>query len=198
MDIVAITRTLRVEDVEAAYRHGLFPMGSDHRGVFTWHQPDPRGVIPLDGFHCSRSLARTIRRGHLSVTFDRAFQGVMQGCGEGRPVWITREVREVYRELHRRGQAHSVEVWHEGRLAGGLYGVHLGGGFFAESKFHRVTDASKVALKALVDRLNQGGFLLLDVQYVTPHLQTLGAVWISGREYQRRLRAALQKECVFA
>jgi len=195
MDIVAVTRQLTVEDTEAAYRAGIFPMFYPEENVFTWHCPDPRAILPLDSFHASRSLRRTIRKSGFAVSFDRDFRGVMEGCAEGRPVWIGPRFYDVYGELHRQGKAHSVEVIQDGKLVGGTYGVHLGGAFFAESKFHRVTDASKVALAALVARLRECGFELLDVQYLTPHLASLGAREVPRAEYLRLLRHALGVEC---
>ena len=196
MDIVAVTRRLTVEDVEAAYPQGIFPM-SAAGGLFTWHRPSRRAILPLDGFHVSRSFARTLRQRQFEVTFNRDFLGVMRGCAERDSTWITRDFYEVYGELHRRGRAHSVEVWVEGQLAGGTYGVHFGGAFFAESKFHRRTDMSKVALHALVERLRERRFALLEVQYLTDHLATLGVIEIAGREYRRRLAEALTIECPF-
>lgn len=194
-DIVGITREITPELAEAAYRQGLFPMAVPEFKVITWHRPDPRAVIPLDAFHVSRSLRRTLNSGKFEVTCDRDFLGVMRGCAQGRPVWIGKAFFEIYGELHRRGRAHSVEVWLEKRLAGGLYGVHLGGAFFAESKFHRVSDASKVALAALAGRLRALGFALLEVQYLTPHLKQFGAIEISHKEYLRRLHNALKRSC---
>jgi leucyl/phenylalanyl-tRNA--protein transferase len=196
-DIVGITRHLTLERVLEAYRAGIFPMAVPEARVVTWHHPDPRAVVPLDAFHIPRRLARTLRQGHFEVSFDRAFAEVMRGCAEGRPVWIGPEFHRVYGELHRRGNAHSVEVWLEGRLVGGLYGVHIGGAFFAESKFHRVTDASKVALASLLRRLRERGFLLLEVQYLTDHLEQFGTIEIPDREYRRRLTRALAVSCTF-
>jgi leucyl/phenylalanyl-tRNA--protein transferase len=190
-DIVGITRHLSLERVVDAYAAGVFPMAVPEARVVTWHRPDPRAVIPLDAFHVPRRLARTLRQGRFEVTFDKAFADVMRGCAAGRPVWIGPEFHRVYGELHRRGQAHSVEVWLAGELVGGLYGVHLGGAFCAESKFHRATDASKVAVASLIHRLNERGFLLLEVQYLTEHLAQFGTVEIPDEEYQRRLREAL-------
>jgi leucyl/phenylalanyl-tRNA--protein transferase len=194
-DIVGITRHLSLERVVDAYRHGVFPMAVPEARVVTWHHPDPRAVIPLDAYHVPRRLARTLRSGRFEVSFDRAFPDVMRGCAEGRPVWIGPEFHRVYGELHRRGLAHSVEVWQDGALVGGLYGVHLGGGFFAESKFHRVTDASKVALASLLQRLDERGFRLLEVQYLTEHLEQFGTIEVPDSEYQRLLRRALAVEC---
>ncbi|MEZ5317200.1 MAG: leucyl/phenylalanyl-tRNA--protein transferase [Vicinamibacterales bacterium] len=180
-----------------AYREGLFPMAVED-GEIGWFSPDPRGILPLDAFHVSRRLARVIRQGAFTVTTDRDFVGVMRACAD-RPdeegTWINHEIVESYAALHRLGLAHSVEVWREGALAGGLYGVHLGGAFFGESMFHTVTDASKVALAALVDRLRRRGFRLLDIQWVTPHLATFGAIEIPRRDYLQQLEAALARDC---
>ncbi|HTY78443.1 MAG TPA: leucyl/phenylalanyl-tRNA--protein transferase [Candidatus Bathyarchaeia archaeon] len=184
---------LTPEGVEWAYRHGIFPMADERSGEVLWFRPDPRAIIPLDGFHVSRSLARTLKGGRFEIRLDTDFEGVMRGCAD-RPEgsWIDERFVEVYGALHRAGKAHSVEAWREGRLAGGTYGVAVGGAFMAESMFHRETDASKVALAALVERLGERGFTLLDVQYLTPHLASLGAVEISRREYEARLVRALQ------
>jgi leucyl/phenylalanyl-tRNA---protein transferase len=184
---------LTAAGVEAAYRHGVFPMADEISGEVLWFRPDPRAIIPLDGFHISRSLKRRLRLGGFEITVDTDFEGVMRACGD-RPegTWISEGFIEVYGALHREGKAHSVEAWREGQLVGGCYGVALGAAFMAESMFHRETDASKVALAALVSRLRDRGFVLLDVQYVTAHLASLGAVEISRREYERRLAAALK------
>src|SRR5438034_3844038 len=184
--------TLTPEGIELAYRHGIFPMADERSGEVLWFRPDPRAVIPLDGFHVSRSLARTLRRGRFEVRVDTAFATVMRGCAD-RPEgsWISERFVEVYGALHRAGKAHSVEAWRDRRLVGGVYGLALGGAFMAESMFHRETDASKVALATLVGRLGERGFTVLDVQYMTPHLESLGAVEITRREYERRLERAL-------
>ena len=149
-------------------------------------------MLPLDSFHISRSLGRTLRRGGFTVTFDQDFRGVMEACALRKPTWISDEFLTIYGELHREGKAHSVEVWVDGALAGGVYGVCLAGAFFAESKFHRVTDMSKVALAHLVGRLRERGFALLEVQYLTEHLAQFGVVEISNKEYMAALRAALE------
>lgn len=198
MEIQRVTRHLDPAMVEEAYREGIFPMADTDRGVVTWHRPRRRAVIPLDAFHTSRSLGRTIRRGGFTVTFNRDFTGVMAACAERKPTWISEEFIEVYGQLHRAGKAHSLEVWVDGVLAGGVYGVCLGGAFFAESKFHRVTGMSKVALAHLVARLRERGFLLLEVQYLTEHLAQFGAVQISNKEYSARLNEALEVERGFA
>jgi leucyl/phenylalanyl-tRNA--protein transferase len=192
MEIQRITRHLDLVTLEEAYRNGIFPMADTRRGVITWHRPRRRAILPLDAFHVSRSLARRIRRGGFKVTFDRDIAGVMCACAARKPSWISDEFIADYTALHREGKAHSVEVWINGELAGGLYGVSLGGAFFAESKFHRATDMSKVALTHLVWRLRERGFALLEVQYLTEHLAQFGAVEIPHREYMARLRAALE------
>jgi leucyl/phenylalanyl-tRNA--protein transferase len=181
-----------------AYREGVFPMALED-GEIGWFSPDPRGILPLDAFHVSDRLARVIRQGRFEVAVDGAFEGVMRACAErpGEGTWISQEILDSYVALYRLGLAHSVEVRLEGALVGGLYGVHLGGAFFGESMFHRVTDASKVALAALVDRLRRAGFLLLDIQWVTPHLAQFGAIEIPRREYLARLKAAVERDCVF-
>jgi len=190
--------TLTPEGIELAYRHGIFPMADERSGEVLWFRPDPRAVIPLDGFHVSRSLARTLRRARFEVRVDTAFETVMRGCAD-RPEgsWISERFVEVYGALHRAGKAHSVEAWRDRRLVGGVYGLALGGAFMAESMFHRETDASKVALAALVGRLSERGFTVLDVQYMTPHLESLGAVEITRREYERRLERALALDRTF-
>jgi leucyl/phenylalanyl-tRNA--protein transferase len=198
MEIQRVTRHLNVAMVEEAYREGIFPMADIELGIITWHRPRRRALLPLDGFHLSRSLARTLRRGKFEVTFDRDFGGVMNACAEREPTWISQEFKNVYGELHAQGKAHSVEVWVNGALAGGVYGVHLGGAFFAESKFHRVTDMSKVALAHLVARLRERGFALLEVQYLTEHLAQFGVVEVSHQEYMRRLALALELDCRFS
>ena len=178
----------------AAYRRGLFPMHLDRRAqVLGWWSPDPRGVLPLDGLRVSRSLRRSIKR--FEIRIDTAFVDVIRSCAAPRPTgghWIHPAIVEAYTELHRLGWAHSVEAWDvaDGTLAGALYGVAIGGLFAGESMFHRATDASKVALVGLVERMRPGG--LLDVQWLTPHLTSLGAVAVTAEDYQRRLRAALR------
>ena len=182
-----------------AYSKGLFPMALED-GHIGWFSPDPRGVLPLDTFRIPARLARVVRQDRFEIAIDRDFAGVMRACAE-RPdegTWISAEILDAYERLHALGIAHSVETWQDDRLVGGLYGVHLGGAFFGESMFHRVPNASKVALVVLVDRLRERGFTLLDIQWVTPHLVQFGAVEIARTEYLRRLQEALAKTSTFA
>jgi leucyl/phenylalanyl-tRNA---protein transferase len=185
-----------------AYSFGLFPMAetADDPDLF-WVDPERRGVIPLDSFHVPHRLGRTVRHGTYKVTVDSAFDAVIAGCAESTPkrraTWINSEILRLYRELHQRGHAHSVECWQGDELVGGLYGVALGGAYFGESMFSRARDASKVALVHLVARLKLGGFTLLDTQFVTPHLARFGAVEISRTVYRRQLAAALKISAVF-
>jgi len=180
----------------SAYSSGWFPMAVDD-GEVRWYSPDPRGVIPLDSFHTPSRLARVMRGGKFRVEIDRRFEDVIRACAETERkeedagTWISDEILVSYVELHRRGVAHSVETWQDDRLVGGLYGVALGGAFFGESMFHHVTDASKVALGALVERLRTRGFRLLDVQWVTPHLERFGAIEIPRADYLQQLEQAL-------
>lgn len=183
---------LTPELVIRAYCSGVFPMADHRNGPIHWYAPDPRAIIPLDAFHVSRSLRRTIARGVFEVTVNADFPAVMRGCADRTETWISEEIIRAYTELHRLGLAHSVETWRRGRLAGGVYGVALGGAFFGESMFSRETDASKVALVAVLERLRERGFTLMDVQYQTPHLARFGTVAIPRREYERRLTAALR------
>jgi leucyl/phenylalanyl-tRNA---protein transferase len=177
-----------------AYSQGIFPM-ADEDGTIYWYDPDPRAILPLATFHIPRSLARTIHRGNFEVRVDTAFREVMGACAEPTPgrevTWINSEIIGAYCELHALGFAHSVETWIEGKLAGGLYGVSLGGFFAGESMFSRVTDCSKIALVYLVERLRRGGFCLLDTQFMTDHLRRFGAIEIPRVEYQACLAHAL-------
>jgi len=190
------------EQLVSAYANGWFPMAVEG-GEIRWFSPDPRGIIPLDTFRISNRLARTWRSGRFEIAIDRAFAEVMTACATivrdpaDPGTWITQDIVDSYVALHRLGLAHSVEAWRGGQLAGGLYVVALGGVFFGESMFHRETDASKIALIALVERLNQRGFRLLDTQWSTPHLEQFGAVEIPRREYLRRLARALRVTCTF-
>lgn len=180
-----------------AYGIGVFPMGEEGTDEIAWFRPDPRAVLPLDRLHVPRRLARTLRSGRFRTTRDQAFPEVMRGCAEGRPVWITERLVEAYTRLHELGHAHSLEVWQDERLAGGIYGVQLGAAFMGESMFHRVRDASKVALVRLVERLREQGFEFLEVQYLTGHLARLGAVDIPLAEYLAWLHRAARRDVRF-
>lgn len=182
-----------------AYAQGVFPWPAE--GVdLLWWSPDPRAVLPPGGVHVSRSLARTLRRGRFRVTIDAAFDDVVAGCadrGPGDETWITPAIRDAYARLHRLGWAHSVEVWADGALGGGLYGVSIGGLFAAESMFHRVTDASKVAVVALAQQARATGVELIDVQMPTPHLASLGARTITRADYLAALARAVARPANF-
>ncbi|GGD88465.1 leucyl/phenylalanyl-tRNA--protein transferase [Aureimonas endophytica] len=173
---------------------------ADDPSIF-WIDPSERGILPLDGFHLPKSLAKVIRQDRFELRFDSAFAAVIDGCAEPAPgrqqTWINADIRGMYLALHAAGHAHSVETWRDGRLVGGLYGVSLGGAFFGESMFSRETDASKVALVFLVDRLRRGGYRLLDTQFITTHLQRFGAVEISRAAYQALLQDAVAAEASF-
>lgn len=181
-----------------AYCSGIFPW-FDEDSPILWWSPDPRAIFELDGLHVSRRLTRTVRSQRFTATVDRAFAEVVQGCayraGEG--VWITPDMIDAYVRLHEMGHAHSMEVWHEGELAGGIYGVTVGGLFAGESMFTRVRDASKVALVHLMERLRQRGFQLFDVQFLNEHTTRLGAIEIPRREYLARLRSAIAGDVSF-
>ena len=180
-----------------AYRHGLFPMAETRRGNrLYWLDPERRGVLPLDRFHLSRRLARTVAAGVFQVTADTDFPAIIAGCASAAPgredTWINPQIETLFCQLHRMGVAHSVESRRDGQLVGGLYGVAIGAVFFGESMFSRATDASKVALVHLVARLRLGGFRLLDTQFVTAHLAQFGAVELPREDYKARLAAAIE------
>jgi len=185
-----------------AYSIGIFPMAESRDDpAIQWVSPAMRGVLPLDRFHVPRRLRRTLRRQPFEVVFDGAFGQTIAACAAPRPghpeTWINVEIRRVFEELHEQGLAHSVECWHQGRLAGGLYGLALGAAFFGESMFSTVTDASKVALVHLAARLRYGGFVLLDVQFLTEHLTQFGGVEIPSAAYQRALKRAIARPATF-
>lgn len=173
------------------YGVGIFPMSEarDDPEIF-WVDPRKRGIMPLNGFHTSRSLRRAMIRSAWTVTIDRDFEGVVDGCADREDTWINAEIRSLYSALFTRGHAHSLEVWEGDELVGGVYGVVLGAAFFGESMFSRRTNASKIALACLVDRLNQGGFLLFDTQFITDHLASLGGIEISRAQYHAHLAHA--------
>ena len=183
--------------LRAAYADGWFPMGERGTRLIEWFSPDPRGILPLTAFHVPARLGRTLRAGRFEIRIDTAFTEVMARCAERDDTWISDVITETYTALHLAGEAHSVECWRDGRLVGGLYGVSLGAAFFGESMFHVETDASKVALAALVDRLRMRGYVLLDLQWVTPHLVQFGATDIRRGQYLQLLRTALSRGCTF-
>src|SRR5256886_331108 len=186
-----------------AYACGIFPMAeSAEDPALYWIEPEQRGIIPLDRFHVPARLARTVRSDRFTITVNRDFEAVMAGCADpqpGRPrTWINTRIRVLYRKLYERRHCHSLEAYEGNKLVGGLYGVTLGRAFFGESMFHRVRDASKVALVHLVARLRAGGFRLLDTQFVTSHLQTFGAIEVPQRQYHKLLEASLVGEADFS
>ena len=175
----------------AAYRGGMFPMAMDNRGEIGWFSPDPRGVIPLDEFHIPHGLKRVLKKDPFEIRIDTAFSEVMAGCADRKTTWISKEIMTSYEKLFELGYAHSVECWQGDKLCGGLYGIAIGGAFFGESMFSRETDASKVALVALVDRLKERRFQLLDTQWTTEHLSRFGCREVPRYEYIRQLNLAL-------
>ncbi|WP_417523760.1 leucyl/phenylalanyl-tRNA--protein transferase [Marinovum sp.] len=181
-----------------AYAAGIFPMAErrDDPEVF-WVDPRRRGILPLDGFHLSRSLARRMRRTPHEMRVNSAFAEVMLACADRDETWINPPIFDVFQVLHGHGYAHSLEIWEDGALVGGVYGLAIGGLFCGESMFSRRTDASKMALAYLVDRLRQGGFTLFDTQFLTDHLASLGAIEVPRAEYHRRLREATAREATF-
>lgn len=195
-------RGFGAEDLIECYARGVFPMaeGRDDPRIYLL-DPDERGVIPLDGLHIPRSLKKTVRQDVYDVRYDTAFEAMVEGCAapaRGREeTWINDGILSLYRELHQLGFAHSVECWRDGELVGGLYGVALGGAFFGESMFSRRTDASKVALVHLVAQLKAGGYILLDTQFTTEHLERLGAITVPRDIYRMRLADALAIDTVF-
>jgi leucyl/phenylalanyl-tRNA--protein transferase len=197
--LVGIGGDLQPDRLLEAYRRGIFPWFDKGDPVYWW-SPDPRAIFELDGLHVARRLARTIRSGRYRLTVNQDFAGVIRCCADRAEegTWITPDMIQAYEALRRLGHAHSVEAWSGDTLAGGIYGVALGGLFAGESMFHRQRDASKVALAFLVDRLRERGFLLFDIQFVTEHTTRLGAVEIPRSEYLARLRRALQIRTSFA
>lgn len=196
--LLAIGGDLRPERLLEAYSNGIFPWYDEFTPILWW-SPDPRAIFELDQVHVSRRLQRTMRSGRFQVTIDNAFASVMLGCADREEgTWITREMFDGYCRLHRLGFAHSVETWHEGQLVGGIYGVAIGGFFAGESMFHRMSDASKVALVSLAEHLRERGFQLFDTQFVTEHTCAMGAFEISRGAYLARLREAIALNVSFA
>ncbi len=188
---------LTPEMLEACYRAGAFPMADSH-GRIEFYRSDPRSVLEFEDLHVSRSLARVIRKGTYEVRVDEDFQGVVRACADREETWINAQIIDAYVRLHTAGKAHSVEAYSEGNLVGGLYGVCLGAAFMGESMFTRMSDASKVCFVALVERLRERNFVLLDCQIQNPHLGSLGAREIPEHDYLRRLQHALSLERSFA
>jgi len=187
---------LSAVSVLRAYRDGFFPMACGD-GRLRWFSPDPRGVLPLENFRLPRGFRRALPRLDFTVTVNTAFEEVVAGCADRPETWIDPAIARVYAELHAQGAAHSVEVWSRGSLAGGLYGVQVGGAFFGESMFSRVSEASKLALLSLVEILRERQFGLLDIQWVTDHLEMFGAVEVRRAVYLRMLQDALVQDCIF-
>lgn len=187
---------LSAVSVLRAYRDGFFPMACGD-GRLRWFSPDPRGVIPLEHFKVPHGFRRALTRLDFTVTVNTSFEEVVAGCADRPETWIDPAIARVYAELHAQGAAHSVEVWSRGSLAGGLYGVQVGGAFFGESMFSRVSEASKLALLSLVEVLRERQFGLLDIQWVTDHLEMFGAVEVRRAAYLRMLQEALALNCVF-
>ena len=190
---------LTTEMLLAAYSAGIFPMAINDQGDIAWFSPDPRAIIPLDDrFHIRHGLRRTLKKNLFEITFDTRFEEVIGACRTAHgSTWISREIVHSYSKLHREGYAHSVEVLQNGELVGGLYGVHLGAAFFGESMFHKVADASKVALVALVECLRRNQFMLLDTQWMTPHLEQFGTCLVPKHQYLALLKQALVRKADF-
>ncbi len=196
--LLAIGGDLSVDRLLLAYRSGIFPWTVS---PITWWSPDPRAIFELDAFYVSRSFARVLRKKPFEITIDRAFADVMKGCAaparSRRTTWITAEFHAAYGRLHAQGHAHSLECWHEGKLAGGIYGVAIGAFFAGESMFHRIAEASKVALYYLIEHLRSRGYALFDIQMLTPITEQLGATTIAREEYLRRLAHAVAQPRAF-
>lgn len=195
-------KNITLHELLNAYANGIFPMSEDrHDPLLFWVNPERRGILPLDEFHIPRRLKRTIKSGKFDVHVDTAFRACVLECSkpsrDRRSTWINDQIIELYSEMFEHGFAHSVECWHEGQLSGGLYGVSIGGAFFGESMFSKVTDASKVALVHLVARLRAGGYTLLDTQFITKHLEQFGAIEVSRAHYRSLLSKAIMEKADF-
>ncbi len=186
------------DTVIAAYRNAYFPMADSRTGTISWHSPDPRAIIPLDAFKVSRSLQQIVRRQVFEIKIDASFSEVIHSCARREDTWISTEIISAYTTLHTRGVAHSVESWQHGELVGGLYGIAIGGAFFGESMFSRVSNASKAALVHLVSLLRLRGFRLLDSQFMNEHMRQFGTVEISRSSYLEELSAALTVDTMFS
>lgn len=186
------------ESLFLGYTNSYFPMWTDDSGSIEWFSPNPRAVFPLDNIKISRSLRQTLRKRQFEFTVNLAFNEIIHCCGEREACWISDEIIDVYTEFHRQGYAHSVETWQDGLLVGGLYGVAIGGAFFGESMFSRVSNASKAAFAMLTAHLKERGFILLDTQFINPHTESLGAVEIPRHEYIKCLHTAISLPCEFS
>ncbi|MBI4428010.1 MAG: leucyl/phenylalanyl-tRNA--protein transferase [Ignavibacteriales bacterium] len=191
------SRILDTQFLLMAYTHGYFPMADSATGEIAWFSPDPRGIFDLENFKVPRSLRQVIRKNIFEIRINQRFEDVIRSCGSRKETWISEDIIRTYLKLHEQGFAHSVEAWNNGVLAGGLYGVAVGGAFFGESMFSRERNASKVALVSLVERLRQREFELLDTQWVTSHLAMFGAKEIPRKEYLKLLKRATEKQCTF-
>jgi len=192
-----MSKPLTSQILVAAYSQGYFPMPDERTDEMMWFRPDPRAIIPIEGFHVSKSLRKVINRKTFEVTFDKNFEQIINSCADRPETWINQEIKDSYCKLHREGIAHSVEVWHDGKIAGGAYGLALQSGFFAESMFHTVTNASKIALFSLLEHLKLRNYQLFECQFMTEHLASLGAVEISDDLYTKRLEKAMLTHCRF-
>lgn len=188
---------LTTDIVLLAYKHGYFPMADEEDGNIYWHSPDPRAIVPLQGVQVSRSLRQTIKKGVFDVRINTACERVIEACAQRHDTWISADIIDTYTNLHRVGYVHSVESWYNGELVGGLYGVSIGGAFFGESMFSMVSNASKVAFVALTEHLRQRDFMLLDSQYINPHMESLGAREIPREQFMYLLSKALHMNCNF-
>jgi leucyl/phenylalanyl-tRNA--protein transferase len=188
---------LQPENMIRLYASGAFPMADEKTGVINWYMPDIRTIIPLDNFNIPRTTKKAIEEKNFEVKFDTDFEGVIEGCAYRESTWISTELIEAYRRLKNRGFIHTVETWKDGKLVGGLYGVSFRGAFFGESMFSKVSQASKAALVALLNHLNEKDFVLLDVQFMTEHLKMFGAIEISFEEYTKLLHKSYAKVCEF-
>jgi leucyl/phenylalanyl-tRNA--protein transferase len=190
------SKLVTIEQTLNAYRTGFFPMAETEH-VVLWHSPDPRAIIPIDRAHIARSVRVLIKKGVFTVRINCDFENVIQSCADRSHTWISGDLIRLYTRLHQLGYAHSVEAWHEGQLVGGLYGVALGGAFFGESMFSRISNASKVCFAALIARLRERNFVLLDSQYANPFTLSLGAIEIPRTQYLAKLTEALAAPCKF-
>ena len=181
----------------AAYSQGYFPMPDPTTGEIHWYRPDPRAIIPLNSFHLGKSTKKILRKNNFQVTFSHSFTEVMKSCSRPGETWINEEIIEAYSLLHKVGAAQSVEIWENNHLIAGVYGVNFGAAFFAESMFYRVSNFSKIALYYLVEKLKERNFTLLECQFLTDHLRSLGAVEIPDSEYMKLLQQALKKDTYF-